>query len=70
MPVIQVDTEILRSIVKESVIEAMKTERLKLYEAYLPEVNDAEMLDIISIYGDIPKQKEYVDMTSWFDNEN
>lgn len=70
MPVIQVDTEILRSIVKESVIEAMKTERLKLYVANLPEINNEEMLDIISVYGENPEQKEYVDMTSWFDNEN
>ncbi len=70
MPVIQIDTETLRSIVKESVIEAMKTERLKLYEANIPEANNEEMLDIISVYGERPEQKEYIDMTSWFENEN
>jgi len=66
MPVIQIDTENLKSLIKESVIDAIKTERLKFYNSSIPEVSDLEMEDIIKIHGEKPSDNEYVDITEWF----
>jgi hypothetical protein len=70
MAVVQIDTEILRTIVKESVIEAIKAERFKFYESMLFEVTEPEMNDIINLYGPKPVEKQYIDITDWFGNEN
>jgi hypothetical protein len=70
MAVVQIDTEILRTIVKESVIEAIKTERFKFYESLISEVTEPEMNDIINLYGPNPVDKQYIDITDWFGNEN
>jgi hypothetical protein len=70
MSVIQVDMDLLKTLIKESVAEALKEERINFYEKVLPFVSDAEMQDIIKIYGQEPEKSEFVDMTSWFGNEN
>lgn len=70
MPIIQVDSEELKNLIKESVIEAIRQERLKFYEAIIPDVDDKEMHDIIEKYGEKPENLEYCDITSWFGNED
>jgi hypothetical protein len=70
MAVIQVDTEILKQLIKESVQEAIKSE-LQSFLAYkYPEVSDEEMKDIIETYGEVPKEEEMKDYTQWFKNAN
>jgi transposase-like protein len=64
MAVIQVDTEILKQLIKESVQEAIKSE-LQSFLAYkYPEVSDEEMKDIIETYGEVPKEEEMKDYTN------
>lgn len=67
---IQIDTEILRKIVQESVQEALRAERFNLYNSFIPFVSDNEMNEIISRLGEKPQQQSTVDYTEWFDNEN
>ncbi len=70
MSVIQLDIDILKSLIKESVTEALSEERMSFYETVIPFVSDIEMQDIVNTHGDKPEKTEYVDMTSWFANEN
>ncbi len=67
---IQIDTEVLRKIVQESVQEALKAERFNLYNSFIPMVSDNEMNEIIARLGEKPQPQSTVDYTEWFDNEN
>ena len=48
--------EELRTIIKESVKEALEEELLKLRLMFFPEVSDKEMREIISRYGNPEKR--------------
>lgn len=69
MSVIQIDVDLLRSIVKDSVAEAIQKEITTFYERIVPFVSNEEMQDIIKTHGEKPKISQFVDMTSWFENE-
>ena len=70
MSVIQVEIDLLKNLIKESVAEALREERMSFYDEVIPFVSDAEMQDIINTHGEKPANTEYVDLTSWFANEN
>ncbi|MBX3042740.1 MAG: hypothetical protein KF896_03395 [Ignavibacteriae bacterium] len=70
MSVIQVDLDLLKNLIKESVAEALKEERNLFYENVIPFVSDVEMQDIINTHGEKPDKSEYIDMTEWFTNAN
>ena len=70
MAVVSIDTDDLVLLIKEAISETIKAERMKLIEAIIPKVSELEMEDIIDLYGNKPEPKEYVDMTSWLENEN
>ncbi len=70
MSVMQVDIELLKSLIKESVAEAIREEKIRFFEQGIPFVSDVEMQDIINTHGEKPEKTDYVDMTSWFENEN
>ncbi len=57
----------LKDIVKESVREVIKEERLSLYEILLPSVSKKELNEIIKSYGSPDKyhKEDFVDMTDW-----
>ncbi len=57
----------LKQLIKESVREVLKEERLGLYELLIPYVSNEEMKEIKEKYG-IPSnydENEFVDMTEW-----
>ena len=60
------DTELLRGIIKESVIEAIRAQRFNLIESLIPEVSENEMKEIISKYGSVPDNQEFTDVTELF----
>lgn len=57
----------LRKIIRESIRDVIKEERLTLYEALMPHVSKKEMKEIEKKYG-LPsdyKEREFKDMTDW-----
>ena len=70
MPVVQVDVELLKNLIKESVSEVLREERSLFYENVIPFVSDAEMQDIVNTHGEKPEKSDYIDMTEWFSNAN
>ena len=62
--------EELKNIIKESVREAIKEERLTLYEILIPSVSKKEMDDISKKYGspDNYQYEDFVDKTDWIKN--
>jgi len=57
----------LKDIIKQSIREAIKEERLSLYEVLIPPVSKREMNEIIKNYGSPDKynRDDFVDMTDW-----
>lgn len=70
MPIVQIDTDTLKAIVRESVAEAIRADRYKFFEGMIPAVSEAEMKDIIDNYGSKPKDFDYLDVSHWFADEN
>ena len=68
MQTITIDIETLKKIIKDTVRETIKEEQLKLADALLPEVDQSEMDEIISKYGNKPEEEEFTDMTDWIKN--
>ncbi|MHA1887514.1 MAG: hypothetical protein ACTSX0_05785 [Promethearchaeota archaeon] len=62
----------LKEILKESVREVIKEERMTLYEIMIPYVSDKELNEIHKKYGSPSDYDEgdFVDMTEWIRNEN
>ncbi len=56
--------EELRTIIKESVKEALEEELLKLRLMFFPEVSDKEMREIVSCYGKPEKKSVYSEAIS------
>jgi len=57
----------LKKLLKESLREVLREERLGLYEILLPKVSKKEQKNIEELYGS-PKdynESEFVDMTDW-----
>lgn len=70
MPIVQIDTDTLKEIVKKSVAEAIKEERYRFFESMIPIVSETEMSNIIEQYGEKPASFDYVDVSDWFADEN
>jgi hypothetical protein len=70
MSTLLVDTEQLKQIIRESVKEAIKSERLFFYNSIVPEISDDEMIEITEQLGAKPKKQAYSDYSQWFDDEN
>lgn len=51
--------EELKTIIKESVKEALEEELAKLRLMFFPEISDKEMLDIVSRYGKPARKSAY-----------
>ncbi|MFQ5706468.1 MAG: hypothetical protein ACE5HO_03415 [bacterium] len=59
--------ETLKALIKESVREVLKEERLVLYELLVPYVSSKELQEITKKYGspeDYDEEK-FIDMTHW-----
>jgi Ca2+-binding EF-hand superfamily protein len=70
MPTVTIDTDTLMSLIKKTVREAIREEKILQQLEMIPKVSNEEMNDIIKTYGDKPNDEEFVDMTSWIDDEN
>ncbi len=70
MAVVQIETDELKLLIKESLAEALKEERTRLYDSIIPFVSKSEMENIEELYGENPPETEYVDATEWFEDEN
>ncbi len=59
--------EELKEIIKESIREVLKEERLSLYEILIPYVTKKELNEIRKKFGSPEKYDEddFVDMTAW-----
>lgn len=60
----------LKAIIKESVQEALKEERLLLYQTLIPYITDQEQTDIENELGKPSDYEadEMIDMTNWVKN--
>lgn len=66
MQMINLDTDLLKELIKDSVIEAIRFERFHFIESLIPEVSDIEMQDIINEYGLKPEILEFADISGMF----
>jgi hypothetical protein len=59
-----------KQLIKESVREVIREERLRLCQILIPSVSDKEMQEIQSKLGTAPdeSQTEYTNMTNWVRN--
>ncbi|MGH2575060.1 MAG: hypothetical protein ACRDFC_05095 [Ignavibacteria bacterium] len=57
----------LKRIIKQSIKEVLKEERLNMLDLLIPEVSEKEMLDIKKRYGSPSKYKkeDFKDLTDW-----
>ncbi len=64
--------ENLKKVVKESLREVIKEERLNLYEILVPYASNKELSEIHLKYGSPNNysKEEFVDMTDWIKNES
>ncbi len=64
--------EELKEMIKQSVREVLKEERLALYEILVPDVSKKELEEIRDKFGmpDRYSEEDFVDMTDWIKNEN
>ncbi len=66
------DTVTLKALIKESVREVLREEKLLLIQSLIPPVKQEEMEEIINKLGS-PKdfnEEDFVDMTDWLNNED
>jgi hypothetical protein len=59
--------EELKGIIKESIKEVLKEERLNLYEMLIPKVSKKEMQEIEKKYGKKPENEKakFKNITNW-----
>lgn len=64
------DSNELKQLVKESLREVLREERLKLCQVLIPYVSDKEMEEIQTKLGSPPdpKETEFINMTAWVKN--
>jgi hypothetical protein len=65
------ETATLKALIKESIREVLREERLSLIQALIPCVSDKEMKEISEKFGtpDHYNQDEFIDMTDWLNDE-
>lgn len=61
------ETQELKNLIKESIREVLREERLLLCQTLMPYVSDAEQADIEAEFGSPSdsESEESIDMTSW-----
>jgi hypothetical protein len=66
------EMETLKQLIKESIREVLKEERLSLMQVLIPDVSDQEMKEIIKKFDSPEKYDEddFVDMTNWVNDES
>ena len=66
------EMETLKQLMKESIREVLREERLSLMQVLIPDVSDQEMKEIIKKFDSPDKYDEadFVDMTTWVNNES
>ncbi len=64
---ISINLKELKKLIKESVKEAIKEERINLYLSIIPYVTEKEQKEIERLYGDPSKydEKKFKDITKW-----
>jgi hypothetical protein len=70
METVNIGIDELKEIISDTVKKAIVEERENLYNLMMPEVDAAEMNDIIKIHGEMPSNEEYVDASEWLNNES
>ncbi|MBU2446633.1 MAG: hypothetical protein KJ666_13840 [Bacteroidetes bacterium] len=65
-------TKNLKKIIKSSIREVLAEERASLIPAIIPVVSKKELADIVKRYGKPSdySERELIDKTDWFINEN
>jgi hypothetical protein len=65
------ETATLKELIKESIREVLREERLSLIQALIPTVSEQEMKEISEKFGspDNYNQSEFIDMTNWLNDE-
>lgn len=65
------ETKTLKAIIKETVREVLREERLSLLQSVIPPVNSQEMQEIVEKFGSPNNYNEddFVDMTDWLNDE-
>ncbi|VXD19489.1 conserved hypothetical protein [Planktothrix serta PCC 8927] len=66
------EMETLKQLMKESIREVIREERLSLMQVLIPDVSDQEMKEIIKKFDSPEKydEQDFVDMTTWVNNES
>ena len=70
MQTVTIDIDTLKSIIRDSVREVIREEKLFHQLDQIPYVSEEEMKDIVEIHGEEPEEEDLVDMTDWFNDEN
>lgn len=60
----------LKALIKESVREVIREERLNLCQALIPYVSDEEQQEIEAEFGSPDDEDEWADVTEWVKNGN
>jgi hypothetical protein len=64
------DTQSLKELIKESIREVLREERLNLCKILIPEIDEKELAEIEDTFG-VPADyecEEFVDLTDWVKN--
>jgi hypothetical protein len=66
------EMETLKQLIKESIREVLREERLSLMQVLIPDVSDQEMKEISKKFYSPEKYDEhdFVDMTNWVKDES
>jgi hypothetical protein len=65
------DPETLKTLIKESVREAMREEWFKFFELLIPYVDDQEQAEIEATFSPASyTDEDFVDVTDWFADED
>lgn len=70
-PPISLDVQALKALIKESVREVMREEWFKFFDLLIPYVDDEEQAEIEASFSPVDHpDNDFVDITTWFDDEN
>ncbi len=63
----KMETQELKALIKESIREVLREERLMLYKSLMPYISQEEQVEIESEFGSPSdyKAEEFIDMTDW-----
>ena len=68
-PTVSLETNALKSLIKESVREVMREEWFKFFELLTPYVDDEEQAEIEASFSPaVHPDSDFVDITGWFEH--